>query len=385
MLDAAAARPVASPLRAAVRFFALRRTLFAWVIASRVIVFVGAYILTFLRPIHHAFFKPHVYRTPFTVLGAWDGHWYRVVAAHGYLFVPGHRSDTAFFPLYPMILKSIRAVGLPVISTGIILSNLTFLVGIVAFYELTRMLFPDERQAYRACVYVAILPPSFVFSMEYPTSLVFTTLALCGLCALKRWWIPAAILVALATLARPEGLFFAAALLAIAVRQWPTLGPNERGGAVAAIAAAPAALVSFPLYLSYSLHDPHAWSESQHAWGRSFRPDGLFRTFWTLPSTLQHDAWLTRDAVAVAVYAALLVYAWRKGIGRGWIAASALIVILPLTTGSVESVARFGLVGFAFYWALARVSERRWIDRSLRVVFVGLLGAWMLVLPYANP
>jgi hypothetical protein len=44
-------------------------------------------------------------------LDRWDGRWYRMVARGGYLLVPGRQSDPAFFPLYPILLRAVHAVG----------------------------------------------------------------------------------------------------------------------------------------------------------------------------------------------------------------------------------------------------------------------------------
>src|SRR5689334_10637806 len=35
----------------------------------------------------------------------YDSGWYRGIAADGYAFIPGGRSNLAFFPLYPLLMR----------------------------------------------------------------------------------------------------------------------------------------------------------------------------------------------------------------------------------------------------------------------------------------
>jgi hypothetical protein len=77
--------------------------------------------------------------------------------------------------------------------------------------------------------------------------------------------------------------------------------------------------VSFPLYRGWALHDPLAWSQTQTAWGRSFRVDGIYSAVRGISHQLESDArfalpalpvywalaWLCRRRVAFATLAAV--------------------------------------------------------------------------------
>jgi hypothetical protein len=70
----------------------------------------------------------------------------------------------------------------------------------------------------------------------------------------------------------------------------------------------------------------------------------------------------------------LLVLAHRAGAPRGWVLLGALIVILPLGSGSFTSDARFGLLALPAYWGLA------WLCRTrLRFAFVAGLSSVLLL------
>src|SRR5207245_1648966 len=98
-----------------------------------------------------------LFNHPLALLTVWDGRWYRTVVERGYLLLPGRQSDPAFFPLLPVLERTLHVVGLPFSVAGVVLANLGFLVGLLALYELGRELLP-EQDARRAATYLAIFP-----------------------------------------------------------------------------------------------------------------------------------------------------------------------------------------------------------------------------------
>jgi hypothetical protein len=225
----------------------------------------------------------------------------------------------------------------------------------------------------------------FVFSMAYPESLVLAAIALAARFALRGHWTAAAVSGAVAALARPEGLFYALVLAAIALRRWHGLSHAERGRALGAVFAPAAALLTYPLYLSWSLQNVHAWTWAQRAWGRSFQADGLVLAFVHLPLALHQHPWLVRDLVFASLYVLLLAVAWRAGVPAIWVFVGALILFLPLWSGSFTSEARFGLLALPVYWGLAVLGRRRAVGLALPAVSLLLLAAGTLTLPLAFP
>ncbi len=317
-------------------------------------------------------------------LDRWDGRWYRMVARGGYLLLPGRQSDPAFFPLYPIMLRGLHAVGVGWGVAGPLLSNLALLLGLWLFYALTREIF-SESLARRATTYLAVFPLGYVFSMAYPESVVLVFLLAAPLAALRRHWWLAAFCAAAAALARPEGLFLALPLADIAWRQRQGLSPAQRGAALAAALAPLAAIASYSLYLATVLHDPLAWSQAERAWGRQFRISGAYEAFAHLPATVGHDPWLVRDVVFFFAYLVLLYAAWRVGTPLAWLAAAAAIVIVPVFTGAFDSIGRFGLLAPPLFWGLAGLTKSESSARFVRVVSLGLLVLGTASLAYVFP
>ena len=368
---------------AAVVFVRSRLWIAGWWAAGRAVVF-GAVLAVHAAHGPTGFLSHEVHGHPLAILGGWDGRWYRMVAESGYLLVPGRQSDPAFFPLYPVLLRAVHGLGIGYTTAGPLLSTGALLGALVAFHALSRDLF-GETFARRAAVYAAIFPLGTVFSMTYPESLVLAALALAGLAALReRWWLAGACAAA-AALARPEGVFVALPIAAAAWQARGRLSPSARGGAFGAALAPAAALASFPLYLATVLHDPLAWTRAERAWGRHFSPIGFVAALRGLPAELARNPWLVRDVVALAVYLVLLVAARRAGTPLPWLLAGLAVVVLPIFSGSFESIGRFGLLVPPLFWGLARLTRGRRADTVLRIASLALLAAATVATPYVFP
>src|SRR5437879_3413657 len=325
-----------------------------------------------------------IFTHAFGTLEAWDGVWYRYIAVHGYILVPGHQSDPAFFPLYPLLLKIVGVTGIATGVAGIFLSMIFFLGALLAFDALGVELVGPPL-ARRATLLLAVFPTSYVCSMVYPESLVLLAFALAGLFAVRHHWLRCAAFAALAGLARPEGVLLLLPIGGYVAARWRGLPAEERGRALAAALAAPAAALSYVLYLAWALHNPFAWSDAQQAWGRSFRVDGLWHALTHSSRNLLENPWQWRD-VALCVLTLLLVAAARRvGVPWGWIALGALMVLLPLGSGSFESDGRFGLLALPAYWGLAWVSRHGRAFVPLVVVSAALLAAATVTLPLVLP
>jgi hypothetical protein len=379
--EAPAVEP-APPLAAPAQWIKDRAWIATWWLGGRGVVLATALVIhaVNVRDYSSSASRAHA----FGLLTGWDGLWYRRVAADGYLLIPGRQSDPAFFPLYPLLLRGVRTFGFGYVTAGLLLSNLALLGALVAFEALTRELF-GSTFARRATVYVAVFPLGYVFSMAYPESVVLGAISLAGLAALRARWTAVVVCAAAAALARPEGVLVALPVLVAAWRQRHTLSPLRRGLALGAVIAPAAALASYPVYLGSVLHDPLAWSQAEHAWGRKFSPVGFAGTIVHLPHALEGNAWLGRDVLAFGVYVALLVAARRAGTPLPWLVGAAAVVMVPLFSGSFESIGRFGLLALPIFWGLAWVGRRPAADRAIRTASLALLVALTATIPFVFP
>ena len=354
-----------------------------WYAVSRAIVFaVAAVVQAVDAPVGRL--NPNYLVHPVGLLGAWDGNWYRFVAVRGYLDVPGHVSDTAFFPLFPVLISALHRLGISTYAAGIVLSNALFLLGLLVFYELGRTLLP-ESDARRAAVYAAVFPVGFVFSMEYPESLAFLLIGAAALLAARGRWLGSAACAAGAVLARPEGFFVVLPVAVLAVHAWPRLDVAARAKATAAVLAAPAALLSFSLYMWWAVGSLSATRDAEEEWGRQLSIDGVRKAFDALGASNDAQPWLLRDALLCLLYVLCLALAARARVGWEWIVFGLAIVLLPLASGSFQSVGRFGLLAFPAFWGLAVLGRRRALDIGFLVAAPVLLGLATVSIVYAPP
>jgi hypothetical protein len=348
-----------------------RSWILGWWAAGRLLVLVPVALVDVLGP--RGFTGGEERSNLFGLLHAWDGRWYKTVAENGYLLEPGRQSDPAFFPLFPLLMRAGHELGFSYATSGVLIANLAFVVALVLFESLTRDLFGAET-ARRAVALLAVWPLGFVFSMAYPESLVLALVCGAVLAASRDRWPLCAVLLAAATLARPEALFVTIPIAPLAWRR-------RSGAAIGALVAPFAALASFAVYLWLTIGQPFGWTHAERAWGRRFEPLGLLRAITDVPREFAGSAGIVRDIACFVVYLALLAVAYRRGVPRGWVLAGALVVVLPTFSGSFHSIGRFGLLAPAVIWGGALVVRRRWVYAVAAVLLVAGVATIPLVFP----
>jgi ABC-type Fe3+-siderophore transport system permease subunit len=140
---------------------------------------------------------------------------------------------------------------------------------------------------------------------------------------------------------------------------------------------APLGFIGFVCYLYARTGDPLAFIHAQTLWGRgaSTRIDPTFPAGLVISKPWNFVA--LNIAAAVLMIAAGLAFLVR----RQWAYAvyTLLSVALPLSSGSVQSLARYALVDFPIFFWLAGACRTPTRDRALTTVFVILLG-WLVAL-----
>lgn len=98
-----------------------------------------------------------------------DGEHYSSIALYGYKSL-----QQFFFPVYPYLIKLVsNLIGNDLISyvwSGIIVSNLAFLIGLYGFYKLARLDY-SEKVSKLATILILTFPTSFYFGAVYSESI----------------------------------------------------------------------------------------------------------------------------------------------------------------------------------------------------------------------
>jgi hypothetical protein len=331
------------------------------------------------------------------VWARWDSVWFLRIAEYGYVS-PTH-ADTAFYPLYPLL---IRLLG-PVFGGHYVLAGLlvSLAASLGAFYLLHRL--AEERLgmdgARRAVLYLAVFPMSLFLVALYTESL-FLLLALAAFyLAERKQWLGAWTAAAFALLTRIAGL---ALLPALALMAWRS--PN-RWRALAGIAIPAVLFTGYPAYLAAATGDGWRFLHSQGLWHRHFSHagplggiwDGL-RSVWAgieqLASGSHTHAYWTAVPVTesdpiraalinitaflfLVLFVWLSVIAWRR-FGTVYGLYCFVSLAIPLTAPSTKwpllSMPRFGLAVFPIFLALAVIGGRPRVHTAILAVSGMLLG-----------
>lgn len=311
-------------------------------------------------------------------LDIWDGAWFLQAVEHGWpAHLPmthGHvaASQIAFFPLYPLLVRVVAALGVPALGAALALSALGGLAAVVAVGLLARR-FAGEEAAGRAALLVAVFPGSFVFSLAYAEGLAITCVALGLLALLDRRWLAAGLLGAAATAASPVALVFALSCA------WAAVGAVRHHRAWRALVAPVLAPVGFLAYMAYlRVHTGTllAWRLTErdgwHSGPSLLYPFRVLGTFLGDPLAPTLTGYILVTGTAVAVVGVVVAVRERQpapvlvyGVGA---------VALAAVSQPVGLRPRFLLLAFPLIVA-AGTRYTGWTHRILVVVSVVLLGA----------
>ena len=320
----------------------------------------------------------------------WDSIHYLAIAGHGYAAA----TSTAFFPLYPLLIRVMGAATGSAPVAGVLISAVSLMVALGLLHRLTDLEL-GRRAADATVMLLALSPLSFFFSAVYTESL-FLALSLGAVYAGRRGrWAAAGALAGLAAVTRVPGVLLVVPLALIYLKQH-----RRPGWRLGWLALAPAALGAYLAYLvarGYGALAPlvqQTGAQHQHRMagpietilaavrtalagvraldlGRIYRPT----LGGPLPSGVESILLL---AVLVVAVIALVAAFRRLPLAYGAYACAALLVSTwsPVAGQPLKSVDRYTLTIFPLWMvAGAWISERR-LTRATLLVSAVLLAFW---------
>lgn len=382
----APAAPVSFASRAASRVGALLCGRRCWAVALPVAAacwVVGALSARYL-PLKQGVFTREFADWPF--LDAWlrwDASWYHLIAVDGYWFDPERQSPVAFFPVYPLLIRALHALGLDAYVAGILISLGCGLAAIFLYSRWARSRAeavsarPAEVSGY-ATLALAVYPLAFFLYGAMYSDAVFLLLAIGAFLLLehRRPW-AAALLGALAAATRPVG---PALILGLTVRQLE-LGYRQTGrlrvrDLVPALSAL--GLLGYMLYLHLAFGNAFAHVETQTLWNQ----EPGWRTwlkveFFTAKVHKHRDAYALAHGVLGVTFLLLSIPTARRiGLGYG-VYAAAVSGIPLLSSASFIGVGRYAIAAFPCFLVLSLLLEDR--PRARAAIAIGSLGLLLLL------
>jgi hypothetical protein len=311
-----------------------------------------------------------------------DVNHYMGISQEGYgrepFDVNSRRSQTfAFFPLLPMLLWVLRQVTNDSMLWGAALCNLFFFLALVLLYRLTMAFGYSDTIARRTIFYVAAFPVSYFFSAPFTESLfVFLTVASFYAAKRERWWLAGTIGM-FASSARLTGVLLLPALLVLSWQMYRSVQIRKTLG----LFLIPVGLFAYMFYSWRLSGDALAFLHASAAWGR--KPSAFI--LGPLFSYLVHPyeivaGWhfnLLNACCALLCFFAIYVLVRR----REWALSlyTFMSVLVPLSTGVLQSLERYTMGFFPVFIALAVAVKSERQDYAIRFVFVFLLGIMTLL------
>ena len=299
-----------------------------------------------------------------------DGHWYEHIARLGYPahVVIWHRSDWAFFPLLPLMMRVAGWFTISAPFAAVLINHVAFLVALIGLQRLMARRY-SPRATNLAIWAIALFPAAIAFSMIYPSALLLAGSVWAFVFLDEHRYVLAGLCATAATMARPNGFWIIVAI-AIAIgfdfdRLLRACGPPA------------AALGAWMLFNLRRTGDALTFFRIKRAW-REVTALGLIRH--PTPGPLIH---LMLAAGALA----LIAIEWRR-LPRAWSALTVLYVVPSLALGIV-GMGRYANESFAPFAAAGNVLDRS--TRTVRAfVFTGLIAGqiafayWILAVPRQN-
>jgi len=306
-----------------------------------------------------------------------DAWYYRQIAASGYEPTTSDakpKNTWAFFPGYPLLLRALGGTSDRTFwILAVLVSNAALLGALFAIAAASRAMGASDDDAERAVWYVALFPTSYFFSLPLTESLFLFLSAAAFLAAARQRWPVAGILGALAAATRVIGICLLPALFLLPLQRRQRLSTQQLW-----LLAIPVSLIAFVTYLYIHTGEPLAFVHAQTLWGRSTAP--RFAMAFPNSGLAVSKPWNFVALNAAAATLMIVAGIWFL-VRRQWsyAAYTLLSAAVPLSSGSLQSMARYALVDFPLFYFLSDVGRTPMRDRAITAIFVIVLG-WLVAL-----
>ncbi|MEW6491164.1 MAG: mannosyltransferase family protein [Cyanobacteriota bacterium] len=236
---------------------------------SRLVIVVAMQLIAPLHPIspvRHTdplpldFLPGFVPQSSWALFSHWDGAWYRKIVTSGYEYLnDGKFHAIAFFPIFPLVIRGVMALGLPFDVAGTLVNNLAFLGALLLLYRWVLERY-DANVARWTTAVLAWCPLSLYGTVIYTEGLFLLVTTAAMRAFDNSQYAKAAMWGALATATRTMGI---ALLPSFFLTAWKEQRPPI---AYAVGIATIGGLLLFSLYCAIRFGDPLAFVHVQQAW-----------------------------------------------------------------------------------------------------------------------
>lgn len=297
----------------------------------------------------------------------WDGGHYLSIAKFGYLFA----SDFAFFPLYPLIIKTLTIIIGNEIFWGLLISNLSFFLFLVTIYKLNSKKY-SKKVAFNVLVTYLFFPTAFFTTAYYSESLFLLLVSLFLHSIENKKYLLAAIFISLSSLARMIGSFLIISFFYKFILSEKTTGFVPRVSISSAgyknitsskkiiyPILSTIGIIIYGAFLFNIVGNPFEFNSVQALWGRQITdPITVLLSYsWSylveLKSPIDYlDYFLT------LVFLTILFLGRYKISSSLWIF-SVFAILIPVSSGTLTSMPRYLLSSIGVFVIIGKILEEK--------------------------
>ncbi|MEA2505761.1 MAG: hypothetical protein QOH48_379 [Actinomycetota bacterium] len=260
---------------------------------------------------------PHV-EGFFAIWDRWDASLFMRISAYGYTGPSTDQHATAFFPLFPLLVRGGSKLGLNPIGVGLLISSVASLIAFAYLFRLGEEEV-GEGAGRRAVLYLAFFPTAVFLVAPYSEALFLAGAIPAFYYARRSRWLLVALPTAVAVGARFAGCFLVLGLVVEFLRQRHFSFRVVRRAALALVLGL-VPLVAYSIFLQRVKGDAlYYFVDQRNGWGRKLTsPLTAFRATWGTWNTNQPTNWIFAWRVEIlAAVAGVLFVLWALG-KREW-------------------------------------------------------------------
>jgi Gpi18-like mannosyltransferase len=311
-----------------------------------------------------------------------DSLWYLDIADNGYdtnypvvdpssiecnMGTNACQRNFAFFPLYPITIKLISWVfNIDSALSGIILSNLFFIIASLLFYYFVKEI-KGKRIAMISLLVLLNFPVSYLFSGVLSESLFFLLLISTIYLCYKKKWILSSITGLFLGITRNIGILVIIPLIIIYTGQnkgkdFPKMLLNINKRFLLSILMIPTGLIIFMIYLNNLVLDPIAFITIQKYWEKPVNDVSLLLAIpysiinYFLEGSLKIHLY---NLMYFIIFISISLWGFiKKKLGYSLLSIL-LFLFIPLLSGSMLAISRYIIVLFPIYILIAMLVNNR--------------------------
>jgi len=361
---------------------AVIRILESWCLSRALLLIIAWFSPYFAgNPIYQKYLDQGYFLSPkwwIDIWCRWDSKWYLSIVQYGYTVpqdISSQYSNIAFFPLYPYLIKlftfwfpdSLQTESV-FLLTGLMISNICFILALFGLYELGKTLFGEE-SAKKAILLYLCIPAGFYFSAFYTESLFLFLIVFSLVFAEKNEWRAAGFFSMFAALTRPHGILILIPLgwIYLSKKNWKIRSIRSD---ICWLLLAPMGFLVFFFGLYRLTGNFFVFFEAQGSWGRSIGVSFFSSYFEPLFNRFNRIAVIDTLMITLSFILSivLLVKIPQKAYGIYALCATLILIL----TGNLFSMTRYTAAIFPIFLFAGHFLSNQKVFTAICGIFIVL-------------